>query len=174
MLIFCLLKVARLVSSTSSGGFQVLYPVCIVCVQAQTSFSASLGTDVAAFCSVCSRLHADANCDDIQRLAVHKRRFWSFVGLLYLQLQTVTVCWCCGGPLPLTNWTGSQMIHDQMSCDTIVGIHCTLQAFLIVVSKSRAAIYLLQWNWYSVSCYVTQCDVNSHLLLLLLCWRSFS
>jgi len=89
---FCLLKVAKLVSSTSSGGFQALYSVCIVCAQAQTSFSASLGTDVAAFCSVCSRLHADANCDDIQRLAVHKRRFWSFVGLLYLQLQAVTVC----------------------------------------------------------------------------------
>lgn len=59
-------------------------------VQAQTSFSASFGTDVAAFCPVHSRLYADANCDDIQRLAFCKCCFWSFVGLLCVQLQAVT------------------------------------------------------------------------------------
>jgi len=61
-------------------------------VQAQTLFSASLGTDIAAFSSVHAWLYADANCYDIQRLAVYKRCFWSFVGLLFVQLQAVTEC----------------------------------------------------------------------------------
>jgi len=61
----------------------------LFCVQAQTFPSASLGPVVVASCSVHSRLYADASCNDIQCLAVHKHCFRSFVGLFFVQLQAV-------------------------------------------------------------------------------------
>jgi len=74
-------------------------------VQTKTALATSLATDTAAFCSVWSRFPADANCNDIQRLAVFERYSWSCLGLLSVQLLAFTVSRYSRGSMSLKEET---------------------------------------------------------------------
>jgi len=59
---------------------------CVFGVQTQTVLAASSAPDVSALPSVRSRLRADADCDDVQRVALSQHRGRSGFGLLPVQL----------------------------------------------------------------------------------------